>query len=339
MRSLEVHRSFRPPRFLRNPHLQSILATVGARRSRGDGDDPADTQISRNVVVRCDERTRVVAIHTAASDPDASKGVVILLHGWEGSASSPYLVRMAGSLHRAGFETFRVNLPDHGGTHELNPDIFHSCRLDEMVFAVKEILRLSRGGPAYLVGFSLGGNFCLRIALVAQAHDIALEHVVAVCPVIDPEHCLRAIERAPFFYRQRFLKRWTQSLRAKERAFPDRYRLDPLGPPDLRQRTDLLLKRFTDFAGIDEYHDAFSVARQRLAGLSVPTTVVAAADDPLCPVGDLHEIEAPDCLEIEVQRWGGHCGFIENPAGRSWLERRIVRLLDRPRATAAREAG
>ncbi len=179
----------------------------------------------------------------------------------------------------------------------------------------------------------------MRIALAAPARDIAIEHVVAVCPVIDPGHCLSAIERAPFFYRQRFLKRWTESLRAKERAFPDRYRLDPLGPPDLRLRTDLLLKRFTDFAGIEEYHDAFSVAAHRLSGLSVPTTIIAAADDPLCPVGDLHEIEAPDCLEIEIQRWGGHCGFLESPAGRSWLEGRIVRQLDRPSPLVAKTAG
>lgn len=337
MRSLEVHRSFRPPRVLRNPHIQSILATLGRR---GRGDDPGRGPIARNVIVRCDERTRVVALHTPARDPDSSKGVVILLHGWEGSANSPYLVRLADSVHDEGLESFRVNLPDHGGTHELNPDIFHSCRLDEMVHAVKEILRLSRGGPAWLIGFSLGGNFALRIALAAPGRDIALEHVVAVCPVIDPEHCLTAIERAPFFYRQRFLKRWTESLRAKERAFPERYSLDPLGPPDLRRRTELLLQRFTDFAGIEEYHDAFSVARERLAGLTCPTTIIGAADDPLCPVGDLHELEAPECLEIEIQRWGGHCGFIENPAGRSWLQGRIVRLLERRRRRrAARTAG
>lgn len=268
-------------------------------------------------------------MHTPPRDPSSSRGVAILLHGWEGSADSAYLVRIGRHLHDLGYEIFRVNLPDHGDTHELNPDIFHSCRLDEMVLAVREIARLGAGGPTYLVGFSLGGNFALRIALAAPAYGIPIEHVVAVCPVIDPEHSLAAIERAPWFYRQRFLARWTRSLRLKERAFPDRYPLDPLGPPDLRRRTDLLLRRFTDFSGIDEYHDGFSIARDRLAGLRCPATILAAEDDPLIPVNDLLELEKPDCLEIEIQRWGGHCGFIESPGRRSWLQNRVAEILEK----------
>ena len=121
-----------------------------------------------------------------------------------------------------------------------------------------------------------------------------------------------------------------ETLRAKERAFPDRYPLDPLGPANLRQRTDLLIKRFTDFGGIEAYHDGFSLARDRLAGLRCPATILAAQDDPVIPVDDLLEIEKPECLDIEIQRWGGHCGFIENPGRRSWVERRVAEILEKP---------
>ena len=195
MRSRDVRRSFRPAPGLRNPHVQSILATSGLRarwaRRSGREDDA-----SRDVTLELEDGTRLVAAHSPARDPSSSKGVAILLHGWEGSADSSYLVCLGRSLHRLGYEIFRVNFRDHGGTHELNPEMFHSCRLEEMVLAVKEVIRLSAGGPAYLVGFSLGGNFALRIALEAPSREIPLEHVVAVCPVIDPSNCLAAIERA-----------------------------------------------------------------------------------------------------------------------------------------------
>ncbi len=335
-RAYEVRRSFRPPPGLRNPHVQSILATLGLRARWGE--DAGDGFPSNDVIVRCDEERSVMAAHTPPRDPATSKGVAILLHGWEGSANSTYMVCLGRRLYGAGYEIFRVNLPDHGGTHELTPEIFHSCRLEEMVLAVREIARLSHGGPVRLVGFSLGGNFALRIGLAAPPRGIPIEQVVAVCPVIDPSHCLRAIERAPFFYRKRFLARWTRSLRAKERAFPERYTLDPLGPPDLRQRTDLLLRRFTDFAGIEEYHDAFSIARERLAGFTCPATILAAEDDPLCPVDDLLELDTPECVEIEIQRWGGHCGFIESPGRRSWVEGRILEIFE-PAHTARQGAG
>lgn len=331
--------SFRPPPGLRNPHVQSILATLGLRARWGERNAPEGGGASQNVLVRCEDGTRLVAAHTLPRDPSTSRGAAILLHGWEGSAESTYLVCLGRYLHRLGYEVFRVNFPDHGGTHELNPGVFHACRLDEMVLAVKEIARLSAGGPTYLVGFSLGGNFALRIACEVPSRGIPIERVVAVCPVIDPSHSLDAIERAPWFYHQRFLSRWTRSLRLKERAFPDRYPLDPLGPANLRLRTDLLIKRFTDFAGIDEYLDGYSIARDRLAGLRCPSTILAAADDPVIPVNDLLEIEKPDCLEIEIQRWGGHCGFIENSSLQSWAERRVAQILARPREGAAKMAG
>jgi len=339
MRPHEGRRSFRPPPGLRNPHVQTILATLGLRAYWGERNGWWAGGTSRKVIVQCEDGTRLVAAYAPPLNPSMSRGTAILLHGWEGSADSAYLVCLGRHLHRLGYEVFRVNFPDHGGTHELNPGIFHSCRLEEMVLAVKEIGRMGAGGPTYLVGFSLGGNFALRIAREAPSRGIPIERVVAVCPVIDPSHCLAAIERAPWFYQQRFLSRWMNSLRLKERAFPDRYQLDQLGPANLRQRTDLLVKRFTDFAGIDEYHDSFSIAGDRLAGLRCPSTILAAADDPVIPVDDILEIDKPDCLEIEIQRWGGHCGFIENPSLQSWVERRVAQILARPRVGVTKSAG
>ena len=73
MRSREFRRSFRPPPGLRNPHVQSILATLGGRDH--------DTVTSK-VIVRCDDVTRLVAAHTPPLDPSSSRGVAILLHGW-----------------------------------------------------------------------------------------------------------------------------------------------------------------------------------------------------------------------------------------------------------------
>ncbi len=331
MRPHEGRQSFCPPAGLRNPHVQSILATLGLRARWSDRNDQGGDSPSRNVIVHCEDDTRVMVAHSPPRNSSASRGAAILFHGWEGSADSSYIVCLGRHLHRLGYEVFRVNFPDHGGTQELNPGIFHSCRLEEMVLAVEQLVRLSTSGPTFLVGFSLGGNFALRIALEAPSRGIPIEHVVAICPVIDPSNCLAAIERAPWFYQQRFLSRWTRSLRLKERAFPDRYPLDPLGPANLRKRTDLLIKRFTDFAGIDEYHDGFSIARDRLAGLSCPATILASEDDPVVPVDDLLEIEKPDCLEIEIQRWGGHCGFIDNPGRHSWVERRVAQILARTR--------
>ena len=68
-----------------------------------------------------------------------------------------------------GFEVVRLNLRDHGATHHLNRELFHSCRLPEVVGAVRALALRFPGMPLVLAGFSLGGNFMLRVAAHREA--------------------------------------------------------------------------------------------------------------------------------------------------------------------------
>ena len=45
-----------------------------------------------------------------------------------------------------GFDVVRLNLRDHGETHHLNRDLFHSCRLPEVVGAVRALQQCFRAG-------------------------------------------------------------------------------------------------------------------------------------------------------------------------------------------------
>ena len=98
----------------------------------------------------------------AAGRPQA-RDLVILLHGWEGSADSMYVLSLGSYLFELGCDVYRLNFRDHGPSHHLNEEIFHSCRLDEVVGAVRAIQRALRS-TRRSTGFSLGGNFALRVA-------------------------------------------------------------------------------------------------------------------------------------------------------------------------------
>ena len=320
--------TFCPSIALRNPHLQTFLATLDWRARWIERKSSGLRGVSRRLILECGDGTLLAAEHAAPIDPQACRGTVTLFHGWEGCADSAYVVSVGRCLRRCGYEIYRVNFRDHGDTHHLNPGMFHSCRLEEMVLAVEEIARRSPAGPHFLVGFSLGGNFALRIACEAPARGVALQHVVAICPVIDPANVLAAIEAAPRFYQDRFVRRWESSLRKKERAFPELYRVDPLGPPTLRHRIETLVRRFSEFADAAEYFEGYSVAKDRLARLRCPSTIIAAEDDPVIPIDDIRGIRGSRTLAIEIQRWGGHCGFIENLRLQSWVERRIPQILE-----------
>ena len=75
-----------------------------------------------------------------------------------------------------------------------------------------------RGG---VLGFSLGGNFALRVARALQIPTLA------ICPAIDPEATMRAIDAGWTGYRWYFIRKWHRALKAKQQAFPDRYDFSP----------------------------------------------------------------------------------------------------------------
>jgi hypothetical protein len=238
------------------------------------------------------------------------------------------LLQTGARLLEEGWDVFRLNFRDHGDTHALNRGIFHSCLIDEVVGALREVQRLYPMRPLVLVGFSLGGNFALRAALRAPDAGIDLAHVIAVCPVIDPHAGLFQLEHAPRMYHDYFMWKWRRSLKAKQRAFAGTElftRRDLRGT--LRTLTEALVLKHTDFGSLDNYLDGYSVAGDRLAGLRVPTSILATCDDPVCPASDLATMTLPACVEVTLTRHGGHCGFIRDRHLESWAEDYIIRAI------------
>lgn len=316
---------FRPARWLGNPHLQSVLASHRVRRWLR-GTDLADLQRrAQHVLLDCGDGVRLQGWHNAAPGDAPARGLVVLLHGWEGSAQSSYLCNAALALGRRGFDVFRLEFRDHGDGQHLNPGLFHSCRIDEVVGAVKAIAERWPTRPLLLAGFSLGGNFALRVALRAPAAGIEVAHTLAVCPAIDPANVLLAMERAPWFYQQYFLLKWRRSLARKQAAFPDLYDFGPwMRGLRLRAMTRELIVRYSEFDSLEAYLDGYAIGHDRLAGLSVPVTVLTSADDPIIPVADFRSLRLPDHARLHIVGNGGHCGFLENWRLESWAERFLL---------------
>ncbi|GAB4167446.1 MAG: alpha/beta fold hydrolase [Wenzhouxiangellaceae bacterium] len=318
--------TFRPRGLLANTHLQSILNSSALRRRRLARQSADYLLRSRREVLSTPDDVHLLAWH---AQPAAANGaLVVLLHGWEGSADSNYLLDTAMTLDRAGFETVRLNLRDHGDSHHLNEGLFHSCRLKEVIDAVAILSRRHGGGPVYLAGFSLGGNFALRVARQASAHDFRLDMTVAVCPVIRPRHVLDALATGFPLYHHYFVRKWRRSLQRKQRLYPERYNLaDWFRLTRLEDQTRELVIAHTEFPDLDSYLEGYSIAGDYLAGLEVPSLIIAAADDPIIPRRDIEALPRTPALEIEIHPAGGHCGFLLDWRLNSWIGPRIEKAL------------
>ena len=315
---------YTPPRWLRNPHLQSVLASSRLRLQRGLKLLANTGAVTQELLLDGGQGVRLQAWHSHIPGR-TPRAVALLLHGWEGSAESSYMRLTAARLLAADVAVVRLNFRDHGNTHHLNAGIFHSCRIDEVVHAAADLSQRFAGLPLLAAGYSLGGNFALRLALRAPQAGVAVERVASVCPVLDPALTMDRLEQGPAIYDWYFHRKWTASLRRKRALFPDTARFDEaVLSQSLRELTRWMVHEHTSFESLQAYFDGYSIAGDRLAGLQVPAHILMAQDDPVIPIQSFDSWQLPQSSLLEVTRWGGHCGFIENARGDGFAERWVA---------------
>lgn len=312
--SLPLGADFRPPWPLRSGHLQTMLSSSSVRRFLLPRAARAVAEDAQAIILDAGERVRLSGAYTAQRKLAAARGLAVLFHGWEGSIDSTYVLQTGSRLLAEGWDVFRLNFRDHGASHQLNEALFHSCRIDEIVQALVDIARRWPARPMCLAGFSLGGNFALRAALQATRVGIPLSYVLAVCPIIDPTEGLYALEKgAPWFYQAYFMRKWRRSLLAKQVAFPEHLYFEMAElKQGLRGLTEALVLRHTDFASLQQYLDGYSIAGDALESMQIPACILAARDDPVIPVHSFDDLRLPPNVELDIARYGGHCGFTGN---------------------------
>lgn len=306
----ERYLQFRPPPGLRNGHLQSLLGSSGLRRRVMAKRAVSLLEAAEVWTLDGGDGIRLQGLFSKQSS--GARGLAVLLHGWEGNVNSNYILGVGAKLYAAGFDVFRLNFRDHGDTHHLNPGLFHSCRLGEVVHALRDLQDRSDARQWCLAGYSLGGNFSLRVGMKAAEADLDIGRIVAICPVIRPANAMDSMEQGIRFYEWYFERKWTRSLNAKKECFPELYGEETWHEiKGLRARTHYLATRH-GYADVDEYFEGYSVGDGRLAALSVPATVLTAADDPIVPVDDFHDLPDNPSLELLISLYGGHCSFLKN---------------------------
>lgn len=328
--------TFAPPGWLANAHLQSILPSLSLRRPLLARRARRLLACTEEHILDCGDGVRLLGHYSSqqVAGGAPAKDLIVLLHGWEGSADSLYVLSLGSHLFNLGCDVFRLNFRDHGPTHHLNREIFHSCRLDEVVGAVQSIQKMLPDKRLTVGGFSLGGNFALRIAARAPAAGIRLERAVAVSPVLRPHSTMEVLEKGWFVYQQYFLGKWKRSLRIKQQLFPETYDFAPiLAQRSIKAMTRVLVERYSEFADLDAYLNGYAITGDYLAALEVPSHILTALDDPIIPAADLKDLPRNSHLHITAVANGGHCGFMDRLNSPSWADRRIAGLIGLDRAT------
>ena len=314
---------FNPKAWASNAHLQSIFASL---RWRALGKNPMVDR-AQKVIFRADNDARLLGWHSP--QPRGGKGLVLLIHGWEGSSDSTYMLCTGRYLFTRGYSILRLNLRDHGESHALNEGMFHSVLIEEVMDVCRQAAGLAEGRPYIIAGFSLGANFALRIALRYAADPIAgLRQIVSISPVLDPHKATLMIDGGSAIYRGYFLKKWKRSLRKKQALFPGKYDFtDLLKMKSCMEITRMIVPHYTPFRDHLEYFSHYTLLGPVFRDLKIPTLIITAEDDPVIDARDFFHLQGNGNLKVSIQKHGGHCGFLDPFPFGCWYEREIFKVL------------
>jgi len=314
---------FKPAFYLKGAFTQTILAS---NRIRKWGQNHM-AHSAKEMVLHPFEGIRLQGFYSP--QVRQAKGLVMLLTGWEGSATSAYILSTGKFLYHNGYAVFRLNFRDHGNSHHLNPGLFFATLLDEVIEAVRQVSGYEKNLPLFLCGFSLGGNFALRIARKCAASPIEnLTYVVSISPVLDPEKSTRVIDHLGYIKRY-FLKKWRRSLIKKQQCYPDRYDFrEIVSLESLGQMTDVLIDRYSDYENASAYFSQYALLNDALADIAAPTAIITAKDDPVIPVEDFYNLKLNSLTDLIIHYYGGHNGFIESLFGPTWYEKKMLEIFN-----------
>lgn len=318
-----IQSEFRPHRWLRGPHAQTVIPTLLRPLPK------QDFEIETLELPDGD----FVRIGWAGSARRGQR-VAVLIHGLTGGFQSKYLRGLAQRLIANGWRVAALELRGGGELPNRLPRNYHHG--DTMDLCHLWTLLHERDPQARLaaVGWSLGANVLLK-ALGEAGAAAPVEAAAAASAPFVLEDCAHKLDSGfSRVYQRRLLRDLKQLV---GRKYP------PLAPPP---GVDLsAMRRARNFIEFDDAYTAplhgFRDARdyyarcesgQFLKSIARPTLVINAVDDPFLARSILPKAEAlaPD-VTLELTRRGGHVGFIaEGPRGQLsyWLEQRIANWLE-----------
>ena len=310
-----IKSSFKPPWYLRNAHLQTILANVL---------HPPQPAVTHEIVELADGDHLRIARGTAQGTD-----TVLVLHGLEGSLNSAYAQRLMNSLNAANIPAVFMYFRGCDGQPNRMIRSYHSGETGDLTSVIQYLKRTGSNRIA-LVGYSLGGNVTLKY-MGEKPTDPA---VICACAVSVPmllDVCAEKMNKG-------FSKIYQHTLlqRLKRKVIQKEQRLIEAGySTELKSITNFVQfdNRFTaPTHGFDDamhyYHSCSS--RQFLKHIEKPTLILHAKDDPFMTSEVIPEtVELSPTTILELARYGGHVGFISGKLFKPqyWLEPRIMDFL------------
>ena len=246
-------------------------------------------------------------------DAPASKTLLVLFHGLEGSSRSHYALAFASFAQSSGFAFVVPHFRGCSGELNRAARAYHSGDFAEIDWVLQR-LRRQHKGRIVAVGISLGGNALLRWA--EECGDQAGTTVTALAAISAPVDLVasgQAMGRGfcRMVYTPMFLASMKPKALQKLAQHPGLFSASALhAARTLYDFDNAFTAPLHGFKNCLDYWQRAS-AKPRLATIRIPTLLVNALNDPFVPASNLPQThQVGRFVSLWQPHQGGHVGFM-----------------------------
>lgn len=292
---------FRPPIWLKNPHLQTILPRYVVKYT------PNYTRkLIKDSLNESDVAFDYLLTDDVKVDGKYQKPLIVLFHGMEGSSQSHYAKNLAKAVHGADCHFVVPHFRSCGGV-AVSGKVFYNAGDTAEIHHNLQILA-QEFAHIYAVGVSLGGN-ALAKYMGEYDTDIICQRAVVVSAPVDLASSSVAMER--LFGRHIYTPYLLNPIIKK--ALTNHITPDELTALRRAKRIGDFDNIFTaprhGFRSKNDYYRQAS-ALPFLININKPTLIITAIDDPFLGLTAEHS-DVSDDVRLLNTRHGGHIGFLD----------------------------
>lgn len=260
--------------------------------------------------------------------------VVVLFHGLEGSANSPYARALMAQVRARGWHGVVAHFRGCSGEDNRLPRAYFAGDSDDIDRMLRHVKSQHADAPVHAVGVSLGGNALLK--WLGEQGDRAcglVECAAGVSAPVDLTAAGNALDRGfnRRVYTARFLVTLKKKALKKARQFPGTLDAKAISAATtFREFDTLVTARLHGFRDAEDYWLKVS-SKPLLKSITAPTLIINARNDPFLPASALPTAaDISPAITIEQPETGGHVSFPSGPfpGNLDWLPRRLMQHFD-----------
>lgn len=317
--------NFGQPTWALNGHSQTLVAHLMNQKPKLDS--------SESIYIPTNDGDKLLLkIHKR--NPDRW---LVLAHGLAGSSESSYILRLTQKVMKKNISVVRFNHRNCGDSLGTSQKPYHSGRGEDLFAAVKYLNEKYPSAEVVVVGYSLSGNVILNM-LTRFEKQMSLKLAISVNGAIDLAASAKSFLKADNLIYDKYFVNLLRGLNKK--LYPNGF-FDALSEAGKRQislkelqarlplRANLIDYDNQFTAPLAGYKDAWDYyqscsSKNFIQNITTPTVILTAQDDPIIPVNSFLSLHLPANIELAVQKFGGHLGYLtkkKTPLGdHRWMD-------------------